>query len=286
MKIFITGAFGQLGISLSKLLLNNHELALTGRKIRKNGGIRLDIQNKILLKETIETISPDVIINLAAMTDVDKCESDPRLAYEINVVGVQNICEVFNGKIVHISSDYVFDGKNGPYNVFDRVCPISVYGKTKLESERVITNANSENLIIRANVLYDYNANTKASFLNWVIKSLRHGQQINVVEDQYNNPTWTNSLAKVIELSLIKNLKGIIHWGDSDFLSRYEFAKIIAAKFSLESNLIRPISTLELGQKAPRPLNSGLISDETNNALSIIPPSINHCLDKIKESII
>ena len=79
-------------------------------------------------------------------------------------------------------------------------------------------------------------------------------------------------------------MKGIIHWGDKDFVSRYEFAKIIAAKFSLKSNLIRPISTLELGQKAPRPLNSGLISDGTNRALNIISPSIDYCLNKIKES--
>ena len=100
--------------------------------------MNLDICNKIILKDILQISKPDILINLAALTNVDLCEKKPTLAKQVNVVGVENICEVFSGKIIHISTDYVFDGKEGPYKENNRTCPISVYGKTKLESENII----------------------------------------------------------------------------------------------------------------------------------------------------
>ena len=174
MKILVTGSFGQLGRSLFNYLKSNYEIFWTGRNIPlSEKGFYLDICDRINLKELISLLKPDIVLNLAAMTNVDYCEEKSDLAKEINTTGVSNICDVFKGKIVQLSTDYVFDGKNGPYGEDDAVSPLSVYGKTKLEAEKIITSHNSNNLIIRGNVLYDNCPNSKASFLNWVVKSLK-----------------------------------------------------------------------------------------------------------------
>ena len=288
MRILITGAFGQLGHALQSVLSkkSNYELVCTGRKIKKSQkGIPLDIRNQVALKEIINTTAPDILINLAAMTNVDACELNPELAGEINVAGLQHICDSFSGKIIHLSTDYVFDGTSGPYKEDDPLNPISIYGKTKLASEHILLEKDIKNLVIRGNVLYDYSPHTSASFLNWVVSSLKGNQEIKVVEDQFNNPTWTRSMSDIIELSIENDLEGIIHWGDSVHISRFEFAKLIAKKFSLNESLIKPVLTSELNQPARRPLQSGLSTEKLVNMLDIIPPSIDDCLDEIIKTI-
>ena len=284
MRILITGAFGQLGHALQSILSkkSNYELICTGRKVKKGQeGIPLDIRNQVALKELINTTAPDILINLAAMTNVDACELNPKLAGEINVAGLEHICDSFKGKIIHLSTDYVFDGTSGPYKEDDPLNPISIYGKTKLASEHILLEKDTKNLVIRGNVLYDYSPHTSASFLNWVVSSLKGNQEIKVVEDQFNNPTWTRSMSDIIELSIENDLEGIIHWGDSEHISRFEFAKLIAKKFSLNESLIKPVLTSELNQPARRPLQSGLSTEKLVNMLDIIPPSIDDCLDEI-----
>ena len=288
MRILITGAFGQLGHSLQSVLSkkSNYELICTGRRIKKGQeGIPLDIRNQVALKEIINTTDPDILINLASMTNVDACELNPKLAGEIYVAGLQHICDSFKGKIIHLSTDYVFDGTSGPYKEDDPLNPISIYGKTKLASEHILLEKNIKNLVIRGNVLYDYFPHTSASFLNWVVSSLKNNLEIKVVEDQFNNPTWTRSMSDIIELSIENDLEGIIHWGDSVHISRFEFAKLIAKKFSLNESLIKPVLTSELNQSARRPLQSGLSTEKLVNMLDIIPPSIDDCLDEIIKTI-
>ena len=288
MRILITGAFGQLGHALQSILSkkSDYELICTGRKIKKGlEGIPLDIRNQVALKELINTTAPDILVNLAAMTNVDACELNPKLAGEINVAGLEHICDSFKGKIIHLSTDYVFDGTSGPYKEDDPLNPISIYGKTKLASEHILLEKDIKNLVIRGNVLYDYSPHTSASFLNWVVSSLKGNQEIKVVEDQFNNPTWTRSMSDIIELSIENDLEGIIHWGDSVHISRFEFAKLIAKKFSLNESLIKPVLTSELNQPARRPLQSGLSTEKLVNMLDIIPPSIDDCLDEIIKTI-
>ena len=282
MKILVTGSFGQLGRSLFNYLRSNNEIFWTGRNIPLGEkGFYLDICDRINLRDLINLHNPDVLINLAALTNVDFCEKNSNLAREINTNGVRNICDIFKGKIVQLSTDYVFDGKNGPYVEEDEVFPLSVYGKTKLEAENIVLSHNSNNLIIRGNVLYDNCLSTRASFFNWVVRSLREKTPINVVYDQINNPTWAQSMAKIIGLCVEKEISGIYHWGDAEFVSRYKFAKMISKHYNLETDLIVPKSTEELGQVAPRPLKSGLLSDRIVEVLDIQQPSINECLNQI-----
>ena len=281
-KILITGSTGQLGNSLGKVFKSRYDLVSTSRtKPNLNTNYFLDITNSLLVKDMVSAISPDIIINLAALTNVDLCESNPELADAINFQGVKNLVNVFNGPIIHLSSDYVFDGKLGQYKENDITNPINVYGVTKYKAEKILLEKSKESLVIRTNVLYDYQSKAKSSFLNWVVDSLKRGEKIKVVDDQFNNPTWTDSISVVIDRAIKADLNGLIHWGDFDWISRYDFANKIAAKFNLKSNLIEPIKTDELNQIAPRPLNGGLDTTLAQDLLCLEPPKIDDCLNQI-----
>ena len=183
-KILITGSTGQLGNSLGKVFKSRYDLVFSSRtKPNKNTNYFLDITNSLLVKDILSAISPDIIINLAALTNVDLCESNPDLAHAINFQGVKNLVNVFKGPIIHLSTDYVFDGKLGQYKENDITNPINVYGLTKHKAEKILLEKSKESLVIRTNVLYDYQSKSKASFLNWVVDSLKRGEKIKVVDD-------------------------------------------------------------------------------------------------------
>ena len=285
-SILITGAFGQVGSVLKRIMCQDYELTLTNRSIPSGEkGINLDIRNAVVLKEVIKAVQPDVLIHLAAMTSVDGCELEPEKAAEANIAGVEHICSEYSGHVIYLSTDYVFNGKNGPYSETDPTDPINVYGATKLAGERILLENNPDHLVLRCNVVYDYNPYTKASFLNWVIESLQNKKEIRVVEDQINNPTWAESLAKTIVFCMEKEISGTAHWGDADYMNRYDFAIKIANTFNLNTDLIKPITTEELKQPAQRPLNSGLKTDYLKSRLGITPPAVEECLLSIRGRI-
>ena len=153
------------------------------------------------------------------------------------------------------------------------------------EKAQILLEKSKESLVIRTNVLYDYQSKAKSSFLNWVVDSLNRGEKIKVVDDQFNNPTWTDSISVVVDRAIKADLNGLIHWGDFDWISRYDFANKIADKFNLQGNLIEPIKTEELNQVAPRPLNGGLDTTLAQDLLRLEPPQIDDCLDQIIENL-
>jgi len=282
--ILITGASGQLGMSLKRIFNSKYEIiSTTGNNNPTGSSMHLDVTNPMLFKEVMETTNPDLVINLAALTNVDLCEKNPELAYSINIGGMDNLVNAFKGPIIHVSTDYVFDGEDGPYKEEDTTNPLNVYGLSKLESEKLLLDHTENSLVIRSNVLYDYSSKSEASFLNWVVDSLTQEKEINIVEDQWNNPTWTGSLAVVIDRAIDTQLTGLVHWGDGDLVSRFDFANKIADVFNLKKSLIKPILTSELNQTAKRPLKSGLKSDYAQNILNLEPPTIKECLETIVE---
>ena len=282
--ILITGASGQLGMSLKRIFNSKYEIiSTTGNNNPTGSSMHLEVTNPMLFKEVMETTNPDLVINLAALTNVDLCEKNPELAYSINIGGMDNLVNAFKGPIIHVSTDYVFDGEDGPYKEEDTTNPLNVYGLSKLESEKLLLDHSENSLVIRSNVLYDYSSKSEASFLNWVVDSLTQEKEINIVEDQWNNPTWTGSLAVVIDRAIDTQLTGLVHWGDGDLVSRFDFANKIADVFNLKKSLIKPILTSELNQTAKRPLKCGLKSDYAQNILNLEPPTIKECLETIVE---
>ena len=289
-KILVTGAAGQLGNSVVTQLTGKYELLATDINIHNIQNIDtpssvLDITDSEQVNRVLSQFTPDVIINLAAYTDVDGCELNPEKAYLLNTKSVEWLSGRFKGQFIQISTDYVFDGHNGPYSENDTTNPISEYGKTKLEAENILQNSKNNWCILRTNVLFDYFRETEASFIKWIIDSLRSKKSINVVVDQWNNPTWTQNLAEIIELVINKNVKGIYNYGGKDYLNRFEFAKIITGIFNLDQILISPISTISLNQTASRPLRGGLKTEKIEKDFDIQCVDLKTSLGMIKSRI-
>ena len=282
--ILLTGSYGQLGVVCEEYL-NKHFKVYSTARTAKNKRFLLDISSRQSVKRVLENVQPDIILNLAAMTDVDRCESEPGIAKKYNLNGLINLCDGFDGHIIQISTDYVFDGKKGPYDENDSTNPISVYGRTKLLAEEFLINSNQNYTIIRTNVLYGFTDNTKASFLQWVINSLKDSKSIRIVKDQWNNPTSTNSLARFILNIASTSTYGLYHYADGGLMNRYEFAQLIGKVFHLDRSLIQPILTSELNQIAPRPMLSGLKTRKIEEELGIKPPLVETCLLEFRKML-
>jgi dTDP-4-dehydrorhamnose reductase len=269
-NVFITGANGLLGQHLVEFFSRVHRVVacdLHPDPFFNLSNVRyepLDILDKEKLRTLINSFKPELIINAAAYTDVDGCETNKEKASKVNVKGVENLIEITKGeqiKLIHISTDYVFDGKDGPYSEDDRPNPKSYYGKTKLEGELKIKESGIDFIIIRTNVLYGVGEKVNPNFFIWVLNKLRNNEEIRVVTDQFNNPTLVDDLAKAILELATKKFSGVINIAGSEYLCRYDFAQKIAEEFELDKNRISPVKTEDLKQRAPRPFKGGLKTD-------------------------
>ena len=293
-NILITGAFGQLGLVLQRLLSNKFNLTSTSYSTKNTSHFgtqiaKLDVTKPASVKDAIDSYNPDIIINCAAATNVDRCEKDHNFAYSINVHGVENLikhCKK-NTRIIHISTDYVFDGNNKQnYEESDSPYPINYYGKTKLQAENILRGSNLSYSIIRSSMLYGAPMSSKQNFFSWVHDSLIKSNKIKVVDNIFSNPTWLQQLGDVIFQIIILNSTGIYHFGSSDQVSRYEFACKIADVFDLDSQLIEPVKLKELDFLAKRPKMTTLSNEKTFNELGVNPYPIEYCLCRIKENTI
>lgn len=293
MRILITGANGMLGEKCSLKMFEKHKIFASDvqEDLQFECPVpytKIDLTEPKQIQAVIEKFESEAIINCAAYTDVDGSEDNQELARAINVQGVQNLIDAaksYNAHIVHISTDYVFDGSSGPYEEDDEINPINFYGKTKFESEKVLVESGLPVTIIRTNVLFGNSQSKAANFVNWVVENLRNGETIKVVNDQFGNPTWVNGLAEVAQKVIEQKLEGIFHYGGEGYLSRFEFALEIADVFSLDNKLIEKVTTRALNQKAERPYKAGLISDKLKNSLDIKLYSIKDALKHMKTEI-
>lgn len=290
-RIFIVGANGMLGQQLVESFSgdNNIELLTCSQEPKpffENAEyVCCDLTRRENLKNVIFEFYPDFIINAAAFTNVDLSEIDRETAWKVNVKGVEYLaesCRVLDAHLIHISSDYIFDGLKGPYTEKDIPNPLGYYGRTKLASENALKISGAVHTIIRTNVLYGMALNSRPDFVRWVISQLRNKKDIKIVTDQYNNPTFTDDLVQAIRKIIEFKKQGIYNIGGKDFLSRYDFALIISDYFSLNNNLIIPVLTDELKQTARRPLRSGLITLKAETELGYEPRSIRDSLRIMK----
>jgi len=258
------------------------DLLSTDQEPEKTGIVPCDITKWDQVKTTVGSYRPRFIVNAAAFTDVDGNEREPEKARRVNTEGVEHLVsagEEVGARVVQLSTDYVFDGTAGPYLEYDETAPLNVYGRTKLDAERLVLES-GHHLVIRANVLYGPDNESPASFVRWVANSLKAGKAIRVVDDQINNPTLTTHLAEAIRKAIDGEAMGLYHYGGLEFASRYEFALKIARHFNLPDGGITPISTAELGQQAPRPLKSGLICSKMKMDLNVTNSNISEALSQ------
>jgi dTDP-4-dehydrorhamnose reductase len=293
-RILITGANGMLGQRLIKFFLSrkNYELMLTSLEpecfYKEVNYVRGDLSTRENVKKIVYDFVPDAIINTAAFTNVDLCETERETAWKVNVKSVEYLAEsarIIDAHLIHISTDYVFDGKHGPYSEKDIPKPISYYGRTKLASENTIKLIGAINSIIRTNVLYGPVDFGRPDFVRWVVMSLREGKEIKIVTDQINNPTFIDDLVCAINSVIQYKKQGIYNIGGKDFLSRCEFTHRIADYFNLNKKLIKPIKTEDLKQPAPRPLKSGLLNLKAETEINYQPHSIEESFRIIKKEL-
>ncbi len=263
-RVLLCGSNGLLGQRLSILLSNNtaYEVLNTSRQRsfvfddRLFDYTQLDITHKSDVKSLISSFQPSVIINAAAAANVDWCETHREEAWNINVVGVENLVEAarrVGAKLIHVSTDYVFDGKSGPYNEDAQPNPVNYYGKSKLAAENAVRVGGIPYSIVRSILLYGTGISVKNNFALWVVNSLRAKQRIPCADDQASNPTHASDLAQTIIKIFETEKCGIYHVSGRESVSRYDFAIRAAEVFGLDATLIERSKLSNLNQAAVRP---------------------------------
>ena len=259
-KVLITGASGQLGLALYRLLQANsaYELLRTNAFADEDNKIQaLDITEEFAVREYIQTHKPDIIINCAAMTAVDLCETEQETAYRINALGPKYLAmaaEQIGAKLVHVSTDYVYDGLgNEPYTEEATPNPLSVYGKTKLAGDEFVQAACKKHFVLRTAWVYGEGKN----FVKTMLRLAESNNKIRVVADQYGTPTSALELARVIVFLMNTESYGIYHATGEGSTSWFEFAKAIFEETGKTVEL-EAISTSEYKVAAKRPMFSVL----------------------------
>lgn len=288
MKILITGANGQLGREFRELQneFPDYEFKFTDID-------SLDIVNKQAVEECLLQFNPSVLINCAAYTAVDKAETEKNLADQVNVKAPKSLaiaCEKFNILLIHISTDYVFDGRsNIPYKETDHPRPAGYYAKTKLDGENEIQLNASRSLIVRTSWLY---SSFGENFVKTIIKKAKEIGTLNVVYDQVGSPTYANDLAKAILLILPKVIKinshEIFHYANEGAISWYDFAKAIVEMSMIYCRII-PVETKDYPTLAPRPVYSVFNKNKIKTTFTLDIPywrdSLKRCLEKLDSTL-
>jgi len=284
-RILVTGSNGLLGQKLTDLYLSDPELELIAsskgpnRHPVKNGYIYadLDILDPLQIERVVEKYRPDAIINTAAMTNVDACENDKENCYALNVESVKSLivlCEQYDIQLIHLSTDFIFDGENGPYSEDDLPNPLSYYGQTKLEAEQLLQKSSCRWVILRTIIVYGIvNDMSRTNIILWAKGALEKGSPINVVEDQWRMPTLAEDLGECCLLAAKKNTVGVFNASGKDMMSILELVKKVAEYWKLDESLIQPISSGSLNQTARRPKRTGFILDKARNVLGYNPRS-------------
>lgn len=288
MKILITGSNGLLGQKLVYRLAGKpgFEIIATSKgdnRISLKEGYRylsLDITNRADVMQAVSDVQPDCIINTAAMTNVDACENDKAGCRALNIDAVTYLveaCQPYSTHFIHLSTDFVFDGENGPYREDDEPNPLSYYAWSKLESEKTVMNSGLDWAILRTIIIYGVVDDVQRSNLVlWTKSSLEKQQTINVITDQFRSPTLAEDLAEACVLAAEKRATGIFHicGPEDDFDSIINLAKKVADFFGLDKSFIRPVTSAELNQSAKRPPKTGFILDKARKELGYRPTSL------------
>ena len=280
MKTLVLGGSGFVGYYLAK-----HFNAISASAHQKEGYIKLDITNKEEVSEVLNKIKPELIINSAAIADVDLCEKEKETAMLVNGYAVEwlsSLSKEIGAKFVQISTDYVFDGLTGNYKEEDNPNPINEYGKSKLIGEE---NAlKNDAIVLRIEMPYGINiAKNKNVFFESVINNLKEGKTVNAAVDQIISPTFVEDIPKAVEVLVEKEANGIFHLASKEHFSRFEFVNIIADVFNFDKTFIKPVKLADFKMLAKRPKNTFLNIDKISKFYEIKPLKEN--LEKIKNEI-
>jgi len=284
-KIIVTGSNGLLGQKVTDFSIQDSEIELIATSVGPNrhnlkDGYtyeELDVLDLDRLNELVARYQPDSIIHTAAMTNVDACEAERAKCYALNVQSVKNlvdVCQRRDIQLIHLSTDFIFDGEDGPYTEEAEPNPLSYYGETKLESELILKNSSCHWAILRTIIVYGIvNDMSRSNIVLWAKGALEKGEPINVVNDQWRMPTLAEDLAACCLLAVKKNASGVFNVSGKDLMSILEIVERVADHYRLNKSLIKAISAESLNQAAKRPKKTGFILDKAIVELGYSPHS-------------
>ncbi len=288
--ILVTGASGLLGANLAMVareqgrevvgLYHRHRVHLPGVELRA-----ADLTEESEIARVFTELGPTTVIHCAAETNVDWCEEHPEDAHRINVTIPARIAEVAfrtGTRLVHISTDSVFDGVRGDYAESDQPAPVNVYAQTKLQSELEVLRHNPKAAIARVN-LYGWNAQNKRSLGEWILSELASGKEVRGFTDTVFCPILANDLAEILLAIVDHQLTGLYHVVGSEAVSKYEFARRVALTFGLNASQVVPARMTDAGLKAPRPRNMSLRTEKISSALARAMPDVDSGLRRFVE---
>jgi dTDP-4-dehydrorhamnose reductase len=297
-KILLTGSNGLLGQKIVNLLSEKSDTALiiTSKgenrisETPKNATFEsLDITNELEVTRIFGKYQPQAVIHTAALTNVDECELNPEACYLQNVVATENIakaCKAQNSFLVHLSTDFIFDGKTGMYDENAVPNPISIYGESKLKAEQIILQTLDNYAIARTVLVYGITPKmSRTNIILWVKKSLEEGKNIKVVDDQWRTPTLAEDLAMGCYLLAEKQITGIFNISGKELLTPYEMAIKTADFFGLDKTLIEKADASSFTQPAQRPPRTGFNIEKAEKILGYQPHSFHQGLELLAKQI-
>ena len=298
MKILITGSNGLLAQKIiSSALQDGMNVLATSKGVDRSSNfhqknykyLSLDITNKDQVSTIINKFKPDVVFNTAALTNVDLCEKLKQECDEINVMAVgflADACYAVNVHLIHISTDFIFDGKNGPYSEDDLPNPLSYYGISKLKSENVLKYHKVKSSILRTIILFGVGNNlSRNNIVLWAKEALESGQKLSIIDDHYGAPTLAEDLASACLFAAKEKVYGVFNVSGKDIMSIFELVMCVAEYFNLNSTLIDRIHSSKLKQLAVRPIKTGFVLDKAIKELNYHPHSFIESLEIIKNQL-
>jgi len=282
MRILITGANGLLGQKLVELLDDDLAVDLVASArgnlilpLKRGTFLPLDITDLSSVEKVLAQAKPDVVINTAAMTQVDQCETDREACWKNNVTAVENlatVCTKTGTRLIHISTDFIFDGSHGPLDESAKPNPLSYYGASKLAAEEIVRKSSLDWTILRTVLVFGITRDmSRSNIVLWVKKSLEEGKTIQVVNDQWRTPTLAEDLAMGCVLAAKKKVKGIFNISGSEMMTPFDIAIHTAEFFKLDKSLIKATDSTKFKQPAVRPLKTGFIIDKARKELGYEP---------------
>ncbi len=297
-RVLITGANGFLGQALVELLsrMARYDVLATALgsepRIQASscGYVPMDVTDRRGIRRIFQDFAPSVVINCAAMTNVDRCETDREVCWNINAVAVKDLareCRLIGARFVQISTDFVFDGNGGPYDEAERPNPVNTYGTAKLAGENAARECGLMKwAVIRTNVIYGTAQGLpRTNFALWVVEQLSAGRMIRVYTDQVRTPTYVEDLACGIELLVRYGKTGTYNLSGRELVSMYDFAGAVAHAFDLPSGLILPTDSGTMKQAASRPLRTGLLILKAETELGFRPRSMQDALNQLRSRL-
>lgn len=261
-KLLVVGASGQVGRAcLAAFGAARWETVGTAHRSPAPGLLPLDLADEAALRAAVRSVRPQACILAAALTHVDRCEDEPALAHMLNARApgvLAEACREVGAAVAYLSTEYVFDGRSGPYGEADPPSPISVYGRSKLEGEQAVQAAAPGAVVARTTVVYSHDPPGK-NFAMQLLARLGQGERMKVPRDQISSPTYAPDLALALRLLLEQGFAGVVNVVGPEVLDRYAFALAAAKALGLDPGLLDPVDTASLGQKAARPLRAGLL---------------------------